>query len=404
MATTSYIYHALGLVRYNHLSTQYHQGAVYYHVTKKREERSCAGCNAPWHQLTLEGRFERHFRALPVGRRPQRVVLHGHFQYCRTCGRTLREPIDFAQGKRRRLKAFDRYVVDLCRIAPIKQVAQLLAVGWDLVKEIFKEHLSHQLRKRKFSHVRYLAVDEFALRKGHHYMTIVLDLETGQILHAQEGKDAQALVPFLEKLKRKRVQPLAVAMDMSPAYLQAVRQVFPEVDIVHDPYPVVSMVNTAIDQTRRDIARELNDQDKQVIKGSRFLLLRGLESLNEYSLSKLMDLMEVNEPLYAAYLLKEDLRTFWNQPNEQSGAVFLDAWITQASSFNLPHFSKLAEALNRHRSGLLSYFRHRISTGPLEGLNNKIKVLKRQAYGFRDQLYFKLRLFFLHEQTPAFAG
>ena len=235
-------------------------------------------------------------------------------------------------------------------------------------------------------------------------MTIVLDLETGQVLHAQEGKDAQALVPFLEKLKRKRVQPLAVAMDMSPAYLQAVRQVFPEVDIVHDPYHVVSMVNKAIDQTRRDIARELNDQDKQVIKGSRFLLLRGLESLNEYSLSKLMDLMEVNEPLYAAYLLKEDLRTFWNQPNEQSGTMFLDAWITQASSFNLPHFSRLAEALNRHRSGLLSYFRHRISTGPLEGLNNKIKVLKRQAYGFRDQLYFKLRLFFLHEQTPAFAG
>jgi transposase len=247
-------------------------------------------------------------------------------------------------------------------------------------------------------------VDEFALRKGHHYMTVVMDLESGQILHAQEGKDAQALIPFLEKLKRKKVPLSAIAMDMSPAYLQAVRQVFPEVDIVHDPYHVVSLVNKAIDETRRDIARELNDQDKQVIKGSRFLLLRGLESLKPHSLYKLMELMEVNEPLYAAYLLKEDLRTFWSQPNEQSGAVFLEAWITQASSFNLPHFSKLAETLQRHRPELLSYFRHRISTGPLEGLNNKIKVLKRQAYGFRDQFYFKLRLFFLHEQTPAFAG
>jgi len=294
--------------------------------------------------------------------------------------------------------------VDLCRIAPIKQVAQLLAVGWDLVKEIFKEYLVLQLQKRKLDKIRYLAVDEFALRKGHHYMTVVMDLETGQILHAQEGKDAQALIPFLEKLKRKKAPLSAVAMDMSPAYLQAVRQVFPEVDIVHDPYHVVSLVNKAIDETRRDIARELNDQDKQVIKGSRFLLLRGLESLKPSSLYKLMKLMEVNEPLYAAYLLKEDLRTFWNQPNEPSGAVFLDAWITQASSFNLPHFSKLAETLQRHRQDSLSYFRHRISTGPLEGLNNKIKVLKRQAYGFRDQLYFKLRLFFLHEQTPAFAG
>lgn len=404
MATTSYLYHTLNLMRYQHLNTKFQQGSIYHHVIKKREERTCVHCKAPWHKLTLEGRFERHFRALPIGRKPQWVVLHGHFQHCQNCGRTLREPIDFARGKRRRLKAFDRYVVDLCGIAPIKQVAQLEAVGWDLVKEIFKEHLAHELRKRKLDEVRYLAVDEFALRKGHHYMTIVLDLESGQILHAQEGKDAQALIPFLEKLKRKKVPLLAIAMDMSPAYLQAVRQVFPKVDIVHDPCHVVSLVNKAIDETRRDIARELNDQDKQVIKGSRFLLLRGLESLNAYSLSKLMDLMEVNEPLYAAYLLKEDLRTFWNQPNEQSGAVFLDAWITQASSFNLPHFTKLAQTLQRHRAELLSYFRHRISTGPLEGINKKIKVLKRQAYGFRDKLYFKLRLFFLHEQTPAFAG
>ncbi|MBA4395065.1 MAG: hypothetical protein C0407_16055 [Desulfobacca sp.] len=155
---------------------------------------------------------------------------------------------------------------------------------------------------------------------------IVLDLESGQILHAQEGKDARALVPFLEKLKRKKVPLLAIAMDMSPAYLQAVRQVFPKLDIAHDPYHVVSLVNKAIDETRWDIARELNDQDKQVIKGSRFLFLLGLESLNAYSLSKLMDLMEVNEPLYAAYFLNEDMRTFWNQPNEQSGEKKLLFW------------------------------------------------------------------------------
>ena len=404
MATTSYLYHTLGLLRYLHLSTKYQQGAVYHHVSKKREERTCPNCKAPWHKLTLEGRFERFFRALPVGRKPQWVVLHGHFQSCQNCGRTLREPIDFAQGKRRRLKAFDRYVVDLCRIAPIKHVAQLLGVGWDLVKEIFKEHLLHQLRRQDFRHIRYLAVDEFSLRKGHHYMTVVLDLETGQILHAQEEKDAQALIPFLEKLKRKKIPLSAIAMDMSPAYLKAVRQVFPKLDIVHDPYHIVAKVNNAIDETRRDMARELSGQAKEVIKGSRFLLLRGLESLKPNALAKLMTLMELNEPLYAAYLLKEDFRTFWSLPDEPSGVAFLDNWIAQASSFNLPHFSSLAETMERHRSEILSYFRHRITTGPLEGLNNKIKVLKRQAYGFRDMLYFKLRLFFLHEQTPAFAG
>jgi transposase len=404
MATTSYLYHALGLVRYQHLSTEYRGGAIYYHVNRKREERTCAGCGARWYELVMQGGFERCFRALPVGRRAQFVVLRGHFQYCRQCGRTLREPINFAKGKRRRIKAFDRYVVDLCRIAPIKHVALFLAVGWDLVKEIFKEHLSTRLRRRKLRKVRYLAVDEFSIRKGHHYMTVVLDLETGQILYAHEGKDANALIPFLEKLKHKKAKIMAVAMDMSPAYMQAVRQVFPDVDIVHDPYHVVTIVNRAIDETRRDMARQLSGQDKQVIKGSRFLLLRALENLKPSSLERLMMLMEVNEPLYAAYLLKEDLRTFWNLPNEELGAVFLDSWIHQSNSLGLPHFSKLADTVNRHRQGLLSYFKHRISTGPLEGLNNKIKVLKRQAYGFRDMVYFKLRLYFIHEATPAFAG
>jgi len=404
MATTSYLYHCLGLVRYQHVKTEYRGGATYYHVIRKREERKCAGCGARWDQLTMRGKFERFFRALPVGRRPQFVVLHGHFQHCRQCGRTLREPIDFAKGKRRRLKAFERYVVDLCRIAPIKHVALFLAVGWDLVKEIFKEHLSNRLQRRKLKNVRYLAVDEFSIRKGHNYMTVVLDLETGQILHVHEGKDANALIPFLEKLKRKKAKIRAVAVDMSPAYMQAVRQVFPDVDIVHDPYHVVTIVNRAIDETRRDMARQLSGQDKQVIKGSRFLLLGALENLKPSSLERLMMLMEVNEPLYAAYLLKEDLRTFWSLPNKELGTAFLDAWVHQANSLGLEHFSKAADTLDRHRQGLLSYFEHRISTGPLEGLNNKIKVLKRQAYGFRDMLYFKLRLYFIHESTPAFAG
>ena len=140
MAATSYLYHTQGLKRYQHTKTEYLHGAVYHHVRKKREERRCAHCRADWMHLVLNGALIRHFHALPVGRRKQFVVLHGHFQLCRGCGRNLKEPIDFAEGKRRRLKSFDRYVNDLCRIAPIKHVACFLDVGWDLVKEIFKSH------------------------------------------------------------------------------------------------------------------------------------------------------------------------------------------------------------------------------------------------------------------------
>ena len=235
-------------------------------------------------------------------------------------------------------------------------------------------------------------------------MTVVMDLESGQILHVAHGKDAGALSPFLKRLRRQKVKLRAVAMDMSPAYMQAVREIFPEVDIVHDPYHVVLTVNKAIDEIRKDMYRHLTGERRGVIKGARFLLLRSLENLNEGSLEKLAQMMELNEPLYQAYLLKEDLRWFWNIINAELAAQFLENWAEEAHATGIKRLQKLADSLIRHKKGLLAYFSHRISTGPLEGLNNKIKVLKRQAYGFRDDEYFKLRLYFIHEDTPAFAG
>ncbi len=404
MATTSFLYHAQGLHGYLHLRTGY-GSCEHHHVEMNPKKRRCAACGAPWWHLTLAGRFERTFRGLPVGRRRQFIVLHGHRQSCRRCDRTLQEPIPFTEGKQTYTKRFGRYVVELCGVLSIKLVAGLLGVGWDLVKGIHKRHLGKRLKKRKLGTVRYIAVDEFAVQKGHHYMTVVLDLEAGTILHAQEGKDAAALLPFLRKLRRYGHKPKAVAMDMSPSYRRAVLDVFGEsVDIVHDPFHVVALASKAIDETRRDMVRELEGEERKVLKGSRFLLLRGLENLKESGLERLMLLMDLNEPLYEAYLLKEDLRMFWNLPDAVLGAGFLDEWTAGARALGNKHFARLAKTLDDHRPGLLAYFKHRISTGPLEGLNNKIKVLKRQAYGFRDMDYFKLRLYFLHEARLALAG
>lgn len=404
MATTSFLYHTLGLVGYRHLRTQYAGGAVIHHVERAPHKRRCRGCGARWNELTHSGAFERQFRALPVGRHPQFVVLHGHEQSCRRCGKTLREPIEFAQGKRRCLKALERFVIDLCQFATIHHVAILLAMGWDSVKEIYQGHLERRLAQRKLTDVRYIAVDEFAIRRGHTYMTVVMDLEQGAILYAAEGRDAKALVPFLRRLKRSRAKLEAVAIDMSQAYLNAVREVFPQLAVVHDAYHVVALANKAVDQTRRDLYRELEAEERKVIKGSRFLLLRGGERLDTEPKQRLEELMAANEPLYTAYLLKEQLRMFWAMGEEQTAKVVLENWLAEARASGLEHFVKLAQTIEDHLSGLLAYFRHPISTGPLEGLNNKIKVLKRQAYGFRDMAYFKLRLFFIHEATPAFPG
>ncbi len=406
MATTSFLYHTLGLAGYIQRRTQFVHGWVYHHVELDPHKRTCRRCGARWNHLRLAGRFERTFFALPVGQRPQFVVLRGHRQHCRRCGKTCREPIAFTRGKQRYLRAFARYVIELCRITTLQAVAELLGVGWDLVKEIHKVHLQQRLKRRKLGKVRYLAVDEFATHKGQRYMTVVLDLETGRILHAHPGREAAALLPFLWKLKRRGLRPRAVAIDMSAAYRKAILQVFgQQVDIVHDPYHVVALANRAIDETRRAMVRDLQGEERKVLKGTRYLLLRGLENLKPASLEHLARLMDLNEPLYQAYLLKEELRLFWNLPGQNLAEHFLDAWIHQAKAIGNPQFLTLANTLDQHRDGLLSYFRHRISSGPLEGLNNKIKVLKRMAYGFRDMEYFKLRLFFLHDHiTSPFPG
>lgn len=400
MTATSILYHTMGLRGYQHLRTEYREGKIIYHVEKTPKKRKCKACGARWHHLKLDGRFERTFLGLPVGLKRQEVVLHGHLQLCTKCGKRVRESIDFADGSSRCIRAVERLAVSLCGMTTIKLAAKYLGVGWDFVKDAFKADLQRKHKMRPLNQVRYIAVDEFATHKGHTYMTVVLDLETGMILHAQEGKDSGALVTFLERLKRGKAPLKAVAIDMSEAYASAVRKVFgTSVDIVHDPFHVTALASKAIDETRRDLARDLEGEGKKLIKGSRFLLLGGLENLKASGVTRLMALMETNEPLYLAYLLKEELRTFWSLPNAQLGKDFLDQWVQAARSLNNRHFSKLADTLDSHRPGLLSYFAHRISTGPLEGLNNKIKVLKRQAYGFRDMAFFKLRLYFLHT-TP----
>jgi transposase len=404
MATTSFLYHSLGLRGYRHLATQYEGGTFIHHVEMADDKRRCRGCGAHASELVLDGCFQRTFKALPIGSHRQLVVLHGHEQLCRLCGSKLREPILFAKGSRRYLKCFERFVVDLCRIAPIKHVARFLGVSWTFVKDVFKNDLRRRLKKRTLKGVRYIAIDEFSIRKGHQYMTVILDLDSGRILHAAEGRSADAVIPFMRRLKAAGVQLRAVAMDMWPAYSLGVREVFEDVPIVHDPYHIVAMANAAIDATRRDMYRDLKGQDRKVLKGSRFLLLKGGERLDHSAVTHLEKLEHLNRPLFQAYLLKEDLRRFWRCADRKAAKKFLGAWIARALATRLKHLVRLAKSLRAHRHGLLSYFDHRISTGPLEGVNNKIKVLKRQAYGFRDIEYFKLRLAFLHESTPAFAG
>ena len=167
------------------------------------------------------------------------------------------------------------------------------------------------------------------------------------------------------------------------------------------------LYNEKLSNLRRDLQREATDLlEKKVLKGTRWLLLKNPENLDDQhnERQRLEEALRVNKPLATAYYLKEDLRHFWEQPDKATAAAFLQDWIARAEVSGVRMLKDFAKTLAAHRSGLLAYYAFPISTGPLEGTNTKIKVLQRQAYGFRDVAFFKLKILGLHETKYALVG
>ena len=236
---------------------------------------------------------------------------------------------------------------------------------------------------------------------------MVLDLKTGAVVFVGDGKGADALDPFWKQLKRAKSKIDAVAIDMSPAYISAIIKNLPNAKIVFDHFHVIKMFNDKLSELRRQLYHEVNDiLQKQVIKGTRWLLLKNPENLDSDrdEHRRLMEALELNQPLATAYYMKEDLRQLWKQPNKKAATGFLDGWIRRARGSDVRILKQLANTLASHKSGLLNYYDYAISTGPLEGTNNKIKTMQRQAYGFRDMEFFKLKIMALHQTKYALVG
>jgi transposase len=315
--------------------------------------------------------------------------------------------VPFADPRRSYTKSFERYVLELSRRMTIKDVAHHLDVGWDMVKDIQKRDLSRRYAKPKLKHLRAIAIDEIAVARGHRYLTVVMDLESGAVVFVGDGKGADALKPFWKRLRPSGAKIEAVAMDMSGAYQSAVRAHLRKAVIVFDHFHVVKLFNEKLSDLRRALYREATEvQHKAVLKGTRWLLLKNAENLDEEKDEKrrLQEALKLNEPLAVAYSMKEDLRRFWEQPGKGFATTFLDGWIRRAEASGIKILQQMAKTLAAHRSGLLAYHDVMISSGPMEGTNNKIKTMKRQAYGFRDLEFFKLKILGIHETKYALVG
>jgi transposase len=402
--STSLLYQAFGVKGYEYKATRYWLGAVVFEMVCDPDRLRCSVCGKTG--VTGEGKVWRVFRSLPIGKKPTFIGLEVPRVGCPSCDVVRQVMLGFADPRIRHTRAFARYALELSRHTTIQDAADHLGVTWDVVKEIQHEYLHRRFRKPRLRGLRLIAIDEISIGHGQRYLTVVLDLESGAVVFVGDGKGMEALDPFWRRLRASRAKIRAVAIDMGPAYIAAVQKHLPKAKIVFDHFHVIKLFNEKLSDLRRSLYHEATLKQKKVLKGSRWLLMKNPENLDRKKNEKkrLREALKLNEPLALAYYLKEDLRRLWNQPGKRKAGVFLTDWCRRAQASDVPILVKFARLLATHRPGILAWYNFNISTGPLEGTNNKIKTMQRQAYGYRDMDFFKLKIYAIHESRHVLVG
>jgi transposase len=316
---------------------------------------------------------------VPIGSKPTFLTLDVARVWCPACDHVRQVKVGFADPKKRYTRSFERYALELSRHMTIKDVAQHLRVSWDTIKDIQAKNLQRRFGKPKLHKLRQIAIDEIAIGKGHHYVTVVLNLLTGAVVFVGDGKGAEALERFWKRLRRARAKVRAVATDMSAAYIRAVRDHLPQAVHVFDHFHVIKLFNDKLSAFRRQLYHEAStDHERFILKGTRWLLLKNPENLDEgrKELDRLMAALRLNEPLAIAYYLKEDLRQIWSQPDKRTARRVLRDWLARARASGIRMLEQFADTLEEHQEGVLNYYDYQISTGPLEGTNTKIQLMK----------------------------
>jgi transposase len=403
--STSFLYHAFGAKGYNFLAYNFVKGHISIKIEPKAKLLRCSCCGST--DVIKRGSFKRILKTIPIGNKPVFLEVNVPRVLCFSCLCTRRININFAEKRKRYTKSFAKLVLLLAKSMTLKDVAAFLRVGWDLVKDIYKRYLKKRFSKPKLSKLKCIAIDEISIRKGHKYITLVMDLKSGAVVYVGDGKGADALDDFWKRLKASRAKLKAVSTDMGPAYVSAVRENLPGVPLILDRFHVVKLMNEKLAHIRRSLYRELKDtMCKKVLKGSRWILMKNPDNLSKKhdEQERLREALRLNEPLATAYYMKEDLRQIWTQPDKEAAKKVLESWTETAMSSDIQQLVKMGKIMALHRRSILDWYDHPISSGPMEGTNNKIKTMKRQAYGFRDMEFFKLRIMGIHEAKYAITG
>ncbi len=311
---------------------------------------------------------------------------------CSNCGCICIEYLGFVEPYAHVTNRLARYIHDLCKVMSIKEVAKLLNLDWKVVKRIDKRFLEEEFGGTDYQDLKILAVDEISRGPHHDYLTVVLDYPTGRIVWIGEGRKMSTLEAFFESMPEENRNKIeAVVMDMWDPFISAVKKWCSNAKIVFDLFHVVQAFNKVINNVRNQEYRKATEEEKKIIKGSKYLLLKNKINLRQEEKPHLKELLELNQSLFTVYLLKDALKRIWKYKYTRCAERALENWCALAQESRIPSVIQFAKRLERYREGILNHCRYSIHTGKLEGVNNKLKVIKRNAYGFLDTKYFILK-------------
>lgn len=363
----------------------------------------CSGCGR--FQSSVHEAGERWVRDLPIFDAETHLLIHRRRVACLRCGPKV-ERLDWLDRYARVTRRLAESVARLCAVLPIKHVADFYGLGWDQVKAIDKAYLESTLGPIELAGVEIIAMDEFALHKGHRYATVVVEPSVKRVLWVGCGRSREEIRPFFNLLGEDGCQRLkAVAMDMNASYELEVQKHCPQAAIVYDLFHVVAKYGReVIDRVRVDEANRLRKDKaaRRVVKSARWLLLRNRSNLKRrQDRIRLNELLRANRRLMTVYVLRDDLKHLWEYRYPGAAERFWKEWYSRALRSRIPALKHFAKRLRAYLPGILAHCHYPLSTSLLEGMNNRIKVIKRMAYGYRDEAYFFLKI---RAAFPGIAG